>query len=119
MPSRFLTSRLAPHREPQRRQPTASPFFAMACRAVALTLATFLLTASPVSGEEEKGAKPDPNSPAGKLHRGAQQSNLKLIKEALSEGAYIDDKSPPCSLPPALLLLVRSRLMGVAAPSGR
>jgi len=91
----------------------------MACRAVALTLVTFLLTASPVSAEEEKAAKPDPNSPAGKLHRGAQQSNLKLIKEALSEGAYIDDKSPPCSLPPALLLLVRSRLKGVAAPSGR
>ena len=90
----------------------------MACRAVALTLAVVLL-AAPVTAEEEKAAKPDPNSPAGKLHRGAQQSNLKLIKEALSEGAYIDDKSPPCSLPPALLLLVRSRLMGVAAPSGR
>ena len=90
----------------------------MACRAVALIFAVLLL-AGPVSGEEEKAAKPDPNSPAGKLHRGAQQSNLKLIKEALSEGAYIDDKSPPCSLPPALLLLVRSGLMGVAAPSGR
>ena len=90
----------------------------MANRAVALALVSLLL-AAPVSAEEEKAAKPDPNSPAGKLHRGAQQSNLKLIKEALSEGAYIDDKSPPCSLPPALLLLVRSRLMGVAAPSGR
>ena len=90
----------------------------MANRAVALALVSLLLIA-PVSCEEEKAAKPDPNSPAGKLHRGAQQSNLKLIKEALSEGAYIDDKSPPCSLPPALLLLVRSRLMGVAAPSGR
>ena len=90
----------------------------MACRAVALIFAVLLL-AGPALSEEEKAAKPDPNSPAGKLHRGAQQSNLKLIKEALSEGAYIDDKSPPCSLPPALLLLVRSRLMGVAAPSGR
>ena len=90
----------------------------MACRAVALIFAVLLL-AGPALSEEEKAAKPDPNSPAGKLHRGAQQSNLKLIKEALSEGAYIDDKSPPCSLPPALLLVVRSRLMGVAAPSGR
>ena len=90
----------------------------MACRAVALIFAVLLL-AGPALSEEEKATKPDPNSPAGKLHRGAQQSNLKLIKEALSEGAYIDDKSPPCPLPPALLLLVRSRLMGVAAPSGR
>ena len=70
----------------------------MACRAVALIFAVLLL-AGPALSEEEKAAKPDPNSPAGKLHRGAQQSNLKLIKEALSEGAYIDDKSPPCPLP--------------------
>ena len=70
----------------------------MANRAVALALTSLLLIA-PLSAEEEKAAKPDPNSPAGKLHRGAQQSNLKLIKEALSEGAYIDDKSPPCPLP--------------------
>ena len=92
----------------------------MPSHAVALALASLLLVA-PVRAEEEKADKPDPNSPAGKLHRGAQQSNLKLIKEALSEGAYIDDKSPPCPLPqsPASSRLVRSRLMGVAAPSGR